>query len=321
MGGRGAPLRPAVFGVGGAEGPPRPPRRTEPPRGAGMGGGGSSGGGGSGTSSPAPPSSLLPPRLQNKPSPKWCRGEGGSGRKGKRWRLGLGAAGTGEGGAGHGGTRDTRGRGTRGDAGAGCGTRGWSRWVLPMGWGQRWRCPPGSGAVGNVPVGPPWWQTMSPPGTLRPPPNGTRCGLAGPREKQGPVDFGGWGVPSLAGHRVMTSGLWGTRRRGCGCRWRLRFDWQEQILGEPAVNRVLERPCLGRAPAPEPTAGIVCPGGAQRLSSIRQRPEQGIVVGPNRVTAATASPGCRALPWPEGPAMLSRDAVTGRPASAAVRHL
>lgn len=63
-------------------------------------------------------------------------------------------------------------------------------------------------------------------------------------------------------------------------------------------------------------------GGAQRLSSIRQRPEPGVVVGPNRVTPATASPACRALPWPQGPAMLSRDAVvTGRPASAAVRHL
>lgn len=62
-------------------------------------------------------------------------------------------------------------------------------------------------------------------------------------------------------------------------------------------------------------------GGAQRLSFIRQRPEQGIVVGPNRVTTATASPGCRAVPWPEGPPMLSRDAVTGHPASAGVRHL
>lgn len=46
---------------------------------------------------------------------------------------------------------------------------------------------------------------------------------------------------------------------GCGLIGKSRF------LREPAVKLVLERPCLGRAPAPEPTAGIVCSGGGRSV--------------------------------------------------------
>lgn len=69
--------------------PPPPPLRCRPEA-VGMGGGARPRGRRAAHPPPTPPTppSAPPPPLQNKPSPKWCRGEGGRGeRKGKKCRL------------------------------------------------------------------------------------------------------------------------------------------------------------------------------------------------------------------------------------------